>query len=118
MNASQTTRAIKEKPEIGAAAGGGDCGVAGCGAAGADAAVALAGAAAAAAGAGAGETASCFLRLSANCFISCAAVAWIMPTPRPYCATAPDSVRLVCTSTLEPPPAGSSRKTDAALAPP
>ena len=34
----------------------------------------------------------------------CAAVAWIMPTPRPYCATAPDSVRSVCTSTLEPAP--------------
>ena len=54
----------------------------------------------------------------ANWFMSCAAVAWMMPTPRPYCATEPDSVRLVCTSTLLPSPAGSSRNSAVALAPP
>ena len=47
--------------------------------------------------------------LLANWFMSAEAVAWIMPTPRPYCATAPDSVRSVCTSTLEPAADGSSR---------
>src|SRR5689334_3923379 len=121
MIASQITRAISEKPEIGAAAGGGACDGAGCGDEGCgDAAVdaALAGAVAAAAGAAAGVAANCFFRLSANCFISAPAVAWIMPTPRPYCATAPDSVRSVCTSTFEPAPAGSSRNEAAALAPP
>ncbi len=46
------------------------------------------------------------------------AVAWIMPTPRPYCATAPDSVRSVCTSTLEPVPDGSRRNVDLACAAP
>src|SRR5688500_2990499 len=54
----------------------------------------------------------------ANWFMICVAVAWMMPTPRPYCATAPDSVRLVCTSTLDPEPAGSRRNTEVALAPP
>src|SRR5262245_14432893 len=72
----------------------------------------------AAAGAAGRSCASFSFRHAANCFMSCAAVAWIMPTPRPYCATAPDSVRLVCTSTLDPSPAGSSRKREAALAPP
>src|SRR5262245_43666418 len=48
----------------------------------------------------------------------CAAVAWIMPTPRPYCATDPDSARSVCTSTFEPLATGSSRKLAVALAPP
>jgi hypothetical protein len=48
----------------------------------------------------------------------CVAVAWMMPTPRPYCATEPDNVRLVCTITFEPLPAGSRWKTEAALAPP
>src|SRR5919204_479782 len=38
--------------------------------------------------------------------MSWAAVAWMIPTPRPYCATAPDSAKSVCTSTLEPPAAG------------
>src|SRR6476619_8581534 len=63
-------------------------------------------------------SASCFFRLLANWFISAVAVAWIMPTPRPYCATAPDSVRLVCTSTLEPVAEGSSRNVAAAWAEP
>ena len=61
---------------------------------------------------------NCARRFLANCPMICAAVDWIMPTPRPYCATAPDSVRSVCTSTLEPVPAGSSRNVAAALAPP
>ena len=72
----------------------------------------------AAVGGSAGGLASCFFRLLANWFISAEAVAWIMPTPRPYCATAPDSVRSVCTSTLEPVAEGSSRNVAAACAEP
>src|SRR4029077_16175188 len=68
----------------------------------------------AAAIAGSGGLASCFFRLLANWFISAVAVAWIMPTPRPYCATAPHSVRSGCTKPLEPVSDGSSRKVAAA----
>src|SRR6185295_19052388 len=63
-------------------------------------------------------SASCFFRLLANWFISAAAVAWIMPTPRPYCATAPDSVTSLCTSTLEPAADGSILKVASACAEP
>ena len=45
-------------------------------------------------------------------------MAWIMPTPRPYCATAPDSIKSVWIKTLEPWPAGSMRKLAVALAAP
>src|ERR1700722_2712935 len=48
----------------------------------------------------------------------CAAVAWIMPTPRPYCATAPDSIRSVWIRTREPDSAGSMRNVAGALAEP
>src|SRR3954469_6952018 len=68
--------------------------------------------------AGSEGLASCFFRLLANWFISAVAVAWIMPTPRPYCATAPDSVRSVCTRTLDPAAEGSSRNVAAAWAEP
>src|SRR4051794_7217522 len=104
MTASQITRPMRAKPEIGlAAAGGAD------GAAGADVALA---------DAGGRDIAGWTFRFSANCFINCAAVAWIMPTPRPYWATAPDRVRSVCTSTLEPLGVGSRRNDAAAFAPP
>src|SRR5205085_7854035 len=100
---SHSTRAISEKPEIGLAAGGdGATGAA----ANADDVVAASGGAVLAAGlAGVGAAALCArlaFRLLANCDMICAAVAWIMPTPRPYWATAPESDRSVCTSTLEP----------------
>src|SRR6516162_7903487 len=42
----------------------------------------------------------------------------MMPTPRPYCATAPERLRFVCTSTFEPAPTLSRRNTETALAPP
>src|SRR5260370_16091568 len=113
--ASQITRAISEKPEIGLAAGGGAAGGGGVEAAAAADDGALG---AAALGVAVRDAASCALRLSANCFISCDAVAWIMPTPRPYCATAPESDRSVCTSTFEPPGTGSRRNEAAAFAPP
>src|SRR5262245_45307718 len=120
---SQMTRAISEKPEIGfAGAGGGRVGT-GCGAVVAAAGVTGAdavdtGVGWGAAGAAAWSRASSFFKQSANCFMSADAVAWIIPTPRPYCATAPESVRLVCTSTFEPLAAGSSLKDAVALAPP
>ena len=38
-----------------------------------------------------------------------------MPTPLPYCATAPERFKLVWTRTFAPLPAGSRRKTEAAL---
>src|SRR5207253_8651194 len=106
----QITFIISAKPEIGLAADAGAGGgmIEGDGT-GCD------GKAAAAAGL---SCASFSFRHLANWFISCVAVAWMMPTPRPYCATAPDSVRLVWTSTLEPAPAGSRRNTEEALAPP
>src|SRR5262249_7256452 len=110
-NQFQSTFAISATPEIGFAAwagldvDGGEGRVDG-------------GAIGAAAGAAACSCASLSFRHAANCFMSCAAVAWMMPTPRPYCATAPDNAKSVCTSTLEPLAAGSSRKTEAALAPP
>src|SRR4249920_3163686 len=94
--ASHSTLAIRANPEIGLAAGGGTA----------------AGVAAAPDAAGALLTtpaASCAFRLLANWFMICVAVAWIMPTPRPYWATAPDSDRSVCTSTLDPLGAPSSR---------
>src|SRR4030081_2766068 len=97
----QSTCAISEKPEIGFAGGG-----AGGGTRDGDDCIA-GGAAAAAGGAAAGSCASLSFRLLANWFMICVAVAWMMPTPRPYCATAPESVRLVCTSTFDPLPAGS-----------
>src|SRR5215510_11283099 len=108
----QTAFAISARPEMGFVTGVGAWVRAvegeGC----------VGGATDAAAGATEPSCASLSFRQLANCFISCAAVAWMMPTPRPYCATAPDNAKSVCTSTLEPLAAGSSRKTEAALAPP
>ena len=49
-----------------------------------------------------GVSASCARKFVANWPMICAAVASIMPTPRPYCATAPDSIRSVWISTFEP----------------
>src|ERR1700680_4503202 len=97
--AFQITLAISEKPEIGRAVAGDGCAAGAC------------------AGT-AGRSAICAFRLPANWFMICAAVAWMMPTPRPYWATAPESARSVWTSTLEPPPAGSSRNEALALAAP
>ena len=131
LMAFQSACAISVKPEIGLAAGGsgggaaaeaGAAGAAGEGATGAAGDGAGAGFAAAGAGCAAAEAvpraASCAFSAAANWFISADAVAWIMPTPRPYCATAPDSVRSVCTSTLEPAGEGSSRNVAAACAEP
>src|SRR6266508_410796 len=108
----QITLTISARPEIGFAAAG-----AGGGTREGDARTGAA--EAGAAGAAAGPSCASFsFRHLANWFINCAAVAWMMPTPRPYWATAPDSVRLVCTSTLEPLPAGSRRNVATELAPP
>src|ERR1700752_1329335 len=97
----QSALASSASPEIGfaVAAGSAFAAVGGNGCVG-DGCIAL--------GAGAEDRScvSCSFNRVANWFMSCAAVAWIMPTPRPYCATAPDSARLVCTTTLEPTPAG------------
>jgi len=114
------TRASNVKPEIGLAAGSG--GISGGG----DGRAVLTGLGAERNGAsvrsgtiggdgtsgviGAGCRSSCARRLLANWPMICAAVAWIMPTPRPYCATAPDSIRSVWITTFEPVPAGSMRK--------
>src|SRR4051812_4668565 len=119
---SHNTRAISEKPEIGLAAGGG--GMAAGAADGTDDAdgdddIALGDAVAADAGAvDALLCARLAFRLLANWFMIWVAVAWIMPTPRPYWATEPDSARSVWTSTLDPAPAGSNRNEDVACAPP
>src|SRR5215216_8186060 len=107
MIRSHKTRAISENPEIGFAGSGGTAGI---GPGGIDATTEVA--------AGAWPFPSWAFRLLANWVMICAAVACTTPTPRPYCATAPESARSVCTSTLEPVPAGSSRKVAAALAPP
>ena len=122
------TRASNVKPEIGLAAGGG--GISGGG----DGRAALAGIGAERSGAAvrsgtiggdgtsgvaaAGCRSSCARRLLANWPMICAAVAWIMPTPRPYCATAPDSIRSVWMKTREPISAGSMRNVAVALAEP
>src|SRR6266700_4514656 len=50
--------------------------------------------------------------------MSCCATSWIMPEARPYCATAPESVRSVFTSTRVPSGEGSRWKSTFALAPP
>src|SRR5256885_12273422 len=64
------------------------------------------------------EAASCAFKLLANWPISCCATSWIMPDARPYCATAPESVRSVFTRTRVPRGEGSRRKSTFALAPP
>src|SRR6266849_782257 len=116
-----STFAIRAKPEIGFAAGGAGC-CAGTvdwwGGAGDAAAEDVGGASACAAAVDPPSFANCAFRLLANCVMICAAVIWIMPTPRPYWATAPESVRLVCTSTLVPPLAGSRWNAATALAAP
>src|SRR5262249_12085351 len=78
--AFQITLAISEKPEIGLAAWGSG---AGAGAA-EEGGAASAGASGGEATAALPRRAISAFRLVANWFISAAAVAWIMPTPRPY----------------------------------
>src|SRR5438874_6267930 len=114
---SHKTFAISVNPEIGLVAGEGTVGraVTEDGMGGGER---MAADAASRAAPGALLCARCVFRLVANCAMSCAAVAWIMPTPRPYWATAPDSDRSVWTSTFDPPDAGSSRNDATALAPP